>query len=412
MKVNKSTKRVQLIDGLRGFSLAGIILANMLIFQYGILGESEPKLFGIEGADLAFHSFLFIAVVGSFMPIFAYMFGFGIVKLSDSLQARDLRPKCHLARRFLLLIGIGMLHATFLWEGDILTFYGATGFFLLLFLNRKPKTLLVWSVLLLTVMGAIGMVPVNLEESTAESSSHTRSYIMQSRDVYGSGTYLEIMNFRNHAAMFSEEESSVMLVGILFAPILIAPMFLLGMRAAKRGTFDNPQTMHRTYAQRAAIFIALGLILKAFSVLAPRFFTGTLPGLGLGDLLGGTLLALGYIYAFALLYTTVRRFSLLQNFEAVGKLSLTNYLLQTVICTTIFYGYGLGLFGRAGVFVGAVIVLAVYAVQLWLSPLYLKRFKTGPVEKVLRIWTYLSWKGQPRKPRKDLTLPEERGQAS
>lgn len=87
----------------------------------------------------------------------------------------------------------------------------------------------------------------------------------------------------------------------------------------------------------------------------------------------------------------------MDRFEAVGRLSLTNYLMQSVICTTIFYGYGLGLFGSVGVFIGAIIALAVYGIQLWLSPLYLKKFSTGPVEYLLRIWTYLSWKGQPRK---------------
>lgn len=93
----------------------------------------------------------------------------------------------------------------------------------------------------------------------------------------------------------------------------------------------------------------------------------------------------------------------MRRFEAVGRLSLTNYLMQSVICTTIFYGYGLGLFGRAGVIIGAVIALAVYGTQLWFSPLYLKKFSSGPVEYLLRIWTYLSWKGQPRKKKRSNT---------
>lgn len=392
------SKRIHLIDGLRGFSLSGIIVANMLIFQYGLLGETMPELFGIAGADFAFHSFLFIAVVGSFMPIFAFMFGFGMVKLADSLKARELRPKCHLARRFLLLFILGMLHATFLWEGDILTFYGATGFFLLLFLNRKPKTLLVWAALLLAIMGVLGTFPSDTGVTEFGDSEHTRTYVMQSRDVYGSGTYEEIKDFRNNADPFGTGEAWIMAVAVLLAPLMIAPMFLLGMRAAKVGTFDDPVAMRRTYARRAAVFVSVGLLTKSFSVLAPQFGASELPGVGIGDTLGGSLLALGYIYAFALLYASSRRFAILKRFEAVGRLSLTNYLMQSVICTTIFYGYGLGLFGRAGVAVGTLIVLAVYAAQLWLSPLYLNKFRSGPVEKALRVWTYLSWKGQPRKP--------------
>lgn len=397
MELTKS-KRIHLIDGLRGFSLSGIIVANMLIFQYGLFGETMPELFGIAGADLAFHSFLFIAVVGSFMPIFAFMFGFGMVKLSDSLKSRELRPKCHLARRFLLLFVFGLLHSLFLWEGDILTFYGATGFFLLLFLNRKPKTLLVWATLLLGIMGILGAFPSDADMTEFGDSEHTRTYVMQSRDVYGSGTYEEIKDFRNNADPFGMGETWIMAFAVLLAPLMIAPMFLLGMRAAKVGTFDDPVAMRRTYARRAAVFVSVGLLTKSFSVLAPQFGASGLPGVGIGDTLGGSLLALGYIYAFALLYASRRRFAILKRFEAVGCLSLTNYLMQSVICTTIFYGYGLGLFGRAGVAVGTLIVLAVYAAQLWLSPLYLNKFRNGPVEKALRVWTYLSRKGQPRKP--------------
>lgn len=397
MKLTKN-KRIHLIDGLRGFSLSGIVVANMLIFQYGLFGETMPELFGIAGADLAFHSFLFIAVVGSFMPIFAFMFGFGMVKLADILKSRELRPKCHLSRRFLLIFVLGMLHATFLWEGDILTFYGATGFFLLMFLNRKPKTLLVWSVLLLGIMGVLGALPSDTGMAELGDSEHTRTYVMQSRDVYATGTYSEIKDFRNNADPFEEETGWIMGIALLLAPLMIAPMFLLGMRAAKRGTFDDPIAMRRVYARRAAVFITIGLLTKSFSVLGPQFGASALPGIGIGDTLGGSLLALGYIYAFALLYAGSRRRSILKRFEAVGRLSLTNYLMQSVLCTAIFYGYGLGLFGRSGVFAGTLIVLAVYAGQLWLSPLYLEKFRSGPVEKVLRVWTYLSWSGQPRKP--------------
>ncbi|MCM3781605.1 DUF418 domain-containing protein [Neobacillus mesonae] len=405
--MNTYKKRVQLIDGLRGFSLAGIVLANMLIFQYGLFGESETQLFGIKGADLAFHSFLFITVVGSFIPIFAFMFGFGMVKLSDSLKSRELRPKCHLARRFLLLFVIGILHSTFLWEGDILLFYGATGFFLLLFLNRKPKTLLVWAVLLLTIAGLLGLPGSDPADPMAATSSHTQNYIMQSQDVYGSGSYAEIKDFRNNADPFGDMDELVLLLAVLFAPLMTAPMFLLGMRAARVGTFDDPQAMRRIYVRRAAFLIPVGLILKAYGVLAPQLGMEGWLGTGIGVTLGGSLLALGYIYAFALLYAGTRRIALMGRFEAVGRLSLTNYLMQSVICTTIFYGYGFGLFGRAGVFVGAVIALAVYVVQLWLSPLYLKKFRSGPIEHVLRIWTYLSWRGQPRTKRKARETSQE-----
>ena len=376
--MSTSKKRVQVIDGLRGFSLVGIVLANMLAFQYGMYGQSKPQLFGIGGADQAFLSFLLITVVGSFMPIFAFMFGFGMVKLSESLKSRDLRPKCHLARRFLLLFGIGLLHIIYLWEGDILTFYGVLGFFLLMFLNRKPKTLLIWAVLLLMGAGILGLPASNPMNPLAIESIHMENYIIQSQDVYGNGTYAEIRNFSNNGDPFGGDlELSFALIALMLAPLMTVPMFLLGMHAARIGTFSDPQTMRAIYLRRASLLIPVGLILKAYGVLAPQLGAEGWLGIGIGGTLGGALLALGYIYAFALLYAGNRRFSLMGRFEAVGRLSLTNYLMQSVICTTIFYGYGLGLFGSAGVFIGAIIALAVYVIQLWLSPLYLKKFSNG-----------------------------------
>ncbi|KQY94361.1 hypothetical protein ASD24_02025 [Paenibacillus sp. Root52] len=411
--MNTSPTRIRLIDGLRGFSLAGILMANMLVFQYGVYGQNELQLFGVEGIDRAVYSLLKIAVVGSFMPIFAFMFGFGMIKLTESLQSRELRPKCHLSRRFLLLFGIGLLHINYVWEGDILAFYGVLGFFLLMFLNRKPKTLLIWAIMLLVVAGLSGLPGSNPMNPLANPTSQMETYIIQSQEVFGSGSYAEIKEFSNHADPIGDElNSASILLLLVFTPLMTVPMFLLGMHAARMGTFDDPQAMRQVYVRRAKLLIPVGLVLKAYSVIV-QLIRGEEEwfAIGIGEAIGGSLLALGYIYAFALLYTRDSRMDLLRRFEAVGRLSLTNYLMQSVICTMIFYGYGIGLFGRAGVFVGALIALAVYGLQLWISPLYLKRFRSGPVEHILRIWTYLSWKGQPRKKKssKQMTLDNAPG---
>ncbi|WP_260865733.1 DUF418 domain-containing protein [Paenibacillus xylanexedens] len=397
--MNTSSTRIRLIDGLRGFSLSGILMANMLAFQYGVYGQNELQLFGVEGLDRAVYSLLKIAVVGSFMPIFAFMFGFGMIKLTESLQYRELRPKCHLSRRFLLLFVIGLLHMNYVWEGDILAFYGVLGFFLIMFLNRKPKTLLIWAVMLLVVAGLSGLPASNPMNPLANPTSQMESYVLQSKEVFGSGSYAEIKDFNNHGDPFGDElNPALILLLLVFTPLMTIPMFLLGMHAARIGIFDDPQAMRQVYIRRAKLLIPAGLVLKAYSVIV-QLIRGEEEwfAIGIGEAIGGSLLALGYIYAFALLYTRDSRVNLLNRFEAVGRLSLTNYLMQSIICTMIFYGYGLGLFGRAGVFVGVLIALAVYGLQLWISPLYLKRFRSGPVEHILRIWTYLSWKGQPRK---------------
>ncbi len=140
--MDSKQNRIHIIDGLRGFSLFGILMANLLIFQYGIWGKDEIELYAISVFDTGIYKLVKILIESSFMPIFTFLFGFSMIKMKESLEAKGLGTKRYFARRFLLLLVLGTLHSEFLWEGDILGFYGMMGFFLLLFMNRKPKTLL------------------------------------------------------------------------------------------------------------------------------------------------------------------------------------------------------------------------------------------------------------------------------
>ena len=106
-------------------------------------------------------------------------------------------------------------------------------------------------------------------------------------------------------------------------------------------------------------------------------------------MIGGSLLAIGYICLFAFAYTQFADSPILSAFENVGKLSLTNYMMQSVICTFIFYGYGLGAFARLGVVGGILLAVIIFAVQVFSSTLYLKYFERGPLEKLMRSIVYL-----------------------
>lgn len=124
---------------------------------------------------------------------------------------------------------------------------------------------------------------------------------------------------------------------------------------------------------------------------------------GSTHMLGGSLLSLGYIAGFAWLYAKYEKSFLMKAFESVGRISLSNYLMQTVICTTIFYGYGLGYFGKLGMIAGFFVCIGIYGIQLIGSYMYVQKFQTGPVEKLLRIWTNFSWNGKPKEKK---ALPE------
>lgn len=380
-----NTYRVSAMDGLRGFSLLGILLANMLIFQYGIFGKDEIHFFSLSPAELGAYKAVKVLVEGSFMPIFTFLFGYSMIKMKESLERKGAKVNRHFIRRFFFLLALGILHSTFLWEGDILVFYGMMGFFLLVLLNRQKKTLMIWGIILFLLTPFIGYG--QLEETPKEKERMT-NYLETTQSVYGSGDYMEIKDHRNNEDPLGYPDY-MYLVLIIIAPIVHLPLFLFGMHAAKNNRFAEPLKERAIYIRSVFLFLPAGLALKIAAVAFPETDWA-----GVYEFMGAGLLSLGYIYAFACLYTKQTKGLFPSAFEYIGKLSLTNYLMQTVICTTIFYGYGLGMFGKLGVLAGIMLALVIYAAQVAVSYLYLKKYKRGPLEILLRMWTNFSWNGQ------------------
>ena len=371
-------KRIEVVDALRGFSLLGILIANMLSFQYAnvTLEAVGPDTWWDKGAFY----FTKIVVEGSFYPIFGFLFGYGIILFVRSLENRELKMRGPLWRRAIGLMVLGILHIVFVWDGDILLTYGSALLIFMLFLKRKVKTILIWSVTLIVLT-----IPLLLMEEEFLQLTLTETKEMVA--VFSSGAYWDVVQQR--ILGWTEMPVVVMIITLLltvgffsvFSFFIIGPFVLLGMAAAKVNFFTNIEDKVGLL-KRLSLLIPIGLALKA-SVLWEH---------PVGKVLNGTgayLLAIGYIAAFTFIFVSVRESKLSQAFVNLGRLSLTNYLMQSIICTTIFYGYGLGFFGELGVALGLVIAVVLYALQLLLANVYAQRFSIGPVEWVLRKFVYL-----------------------
>lgn len=375
------TKRIQMIDGLRGFSLFGILLANLLIFQYGMFGKDKMELFSLSAVDQSFYTFTKIFVEGSFMPIFTFMFGYSLMMMRQQFINKELGVKWRLFRRFCALMILGLLHGIFLWEGDILFLYGMMGIFLLIFVNRKAKTILVWIVLFFLPLVILMLMPG--EEEILVDSALEIAYINETTEIYQTGTYTDIKNYRNESEdpISKSMTDTEMLVIVFMAPLMIAPMFLFGMFAGKKQFFFNVENKKKIYWIGTLFGLILGLGMKIYGYVQVN------AGF---SMIGGTVLSVGYISLIALFYSWRPSLRLFTYFENVGKLSLTNYMMQTVICTTIFYGYGFGLFAKIGVFKAVLLGVLIFIMQMAASALYLQHFRYGPLEKIVRIGTYFS----------------------
>ncbi|MFL0366028.1 DUF418 domain-containing protein [Pseudobacillus sp. 179-B 2D1 NHS] len=391
-----SSKRVKSIDSLRGFSLLGILLANLLIFQYGMIGKDHVT--GLSWIDKGAYYITKVLIESSFMPIFTLLFGYSLIKLIESIRNKGRKSRWVIVRRAIGLILLGLLHATYLWEGDILLFYGLTMFFLFIFINRKAKTLMIWSGVFFILSTALMYGPLN--DLTEKEQTKYDAYVEQEHKVYENGSYLEVYDFRNNAIPPYYDDPIELLFVLLLSPFVYAPLFLAGMAFAKMNVFENIRAEQKLY-KYGSYLVPLAIVCKIMGQ-----FTSNWEGV-LGNA-GGQLLALGYVFLFMRVLTSGKFAKFIYAFEQVGKLSLTNYLVQSVICTTIFYGYGFGMFGKMGVFAAMIMGIIIYALQCVISIQYFKKWKRGPVEMLLRMWTNFSLSGR-LKEKKGMV---QRGEAS
>jgi uncharacterized protein len=206
---------------------------------------------------------------------------------------------------------------------------------------------------------------------------------VEDRRVYGSGGYAEIATYR------AGSMPTVYATLLFQAPPILA-LFLLGLYAGKRGILHDPAA-HTTLLRRVRFWgLSLGLLLSLLVVLVETQLSilsaALAPLLNLS--LAGPILSMGYAATIMLLAQHERWRARLAPLGAAGRMALTNYLLQSLICTTIFYGYGLGLFGRIGAAAGIGLTLMIYALQIPFSVWWLRRFRFGPMEWLWRSLTY------------------------
>ncbi|MFA9560290.1 DUF418 domain-containing protein [Evansella sp. AB-rgal1] len=388
-----TNERLNHIDSLRGFALLGILLVNMFVFQYGMVGMEYIPSQVTSGLDLISYQFINWFFQGSYYPIFSMLFAFGAVMIWERSQVKQRPFYLLFSRRLLILLALGFVHAYFIWDGDILLTYAITGFLFIFFVKRKAKTLLIWAISLITLINLIGIIPSGDEEVTFES------YVEYEQNMLATGTYSDIVHHRFTANPYSkvdygielselEREITAAIVSIFSFILMIAQtfsLFLVGGYIAKKRWIHEPDTYRSVLVKITWIAIPLGLLLKTGMV-----FTLNESLEFLAYFLGGPLLALGYIAGFCLLFFNRGSIKLVRGFGYVGRMALSNYLVQSIVMTTIFYGYGFGLFGKIGTFLGILLAIVLFVIQMIISRWWLNRYQFGPMEWMWRIGTYLS----------------------
>lgn len=394
MRPVSGSERVVALDALRGMGIVGILFVNIGLF-------SGTQLFFPTAPpdDLPFYDriveFLISAFAeGKFVSTLAFLFGLGFVWQGMRAEERGESSGKLLLRRVSVLTIFGLIHAVFVWSGDILLAYGLMGFVLVLFHRRRPKTMLIWAgvtlglPLALLLAGAAllaAFVALGDPSQAAQSGSFpfAERVAESALEAYNSGSYAEMVAQRLR-------ELSLLLIGAIFFFPFVFAMMLTGAAVARAGWMRDLGERRAGIKRAAAIGLSLGIPLNvayATSLVFDPTGTGLVGLLGvICWMAGAPLLSIGYMASMALFVLRRPGSAVSYRLSAVGKLALTNYLLQSFVMTGIFYG--LAIYGELGITASVGIAVVLLAAQLALSPVYLKRFSSGPFEWLWRRLTY------------------------
>lgn len=385
-------ERVVTLDVLRGLALCGVMVGNMVLYS-GRWAQRGPAPAPTTLDEIA-HWLLAIFVESKAQTLLTLLFGFGFAVQLLRAQERG-RPVIGLyVRRLIVLFALGALHVTGLWWGDVTWTYAVSGFGMLAFVHASNRARVAWAL-------ALTFVPVVVVMAIPEVFLATFRVFMEPRE-FGAHTA------RMAAALHRPDRAGLWWEHLRYALVWCAHIyawyflwtlgrFLLGYVAGTRRWFERDGADHLPVFRRFAAWggaIAAGT--TALEVLA-RLGVFELSDHGLGgrlaartiEQIGLLALALAYVGIVVLLMQRATWRRVLTIVAPVGRMPLTTYVAQSLICTFLFYGWGLGWAGSVGVAGCLGLALAIFAVQIALAHSWLRFFRLGPLEWVWRSAVYL-----------------------
>ena len=389
--------RINQLDVMRGFALLGILIMNIISFALPAAHYFNPHAEGpLHGWNRGALLFSELFANEKFMGLFSLLFGASVVLFTDKVEEKGRSALAFHMRRNGWLLVFGLLHAYLLWVGDILVTYALCSVWLFFVRKWSARSLFIASgasmLLLLLVDALMGLsVPYWAEEDLTEFAAFWTpgSATMAEEVASMRGSWSDQMTIRVPGALAMQTEYLPMLA------LRATAMMLLGMGLYKAGVLNGSRGQ-RWNGGLAIIGMAVGVAITGwgFHFSEARewsmnvFFNGSL-----FRSLGMVFLVMGYVGGILWLCGGAKRDWLERWLAPLGRMALTNYLAQTVICTTLMYGHGFGMFGSLGRAQLWFVVLPIWGVQVIVSKWWMDRFAFGPIEWAWRTLTH--WRIQP-----------------
>lgn len=374
----RESERLSWVDAARGLAILGIFMVNVPAFNapyflYG--GEAE---FWPSPLSHTVQAIIDIFFQASFYTLFSFMFGFGMQMMKDRLDEKQIDYRPVILRRLLILIGFGLVHAFLIWHGDILLSYGVLGLVLFAFFNASPKTILTWAYAML----AFVVIPWTFSLYSIRDRLGgiiNRPAINQAHENYGNGSLIDIWQQNLTDWMYSNQISN-----LPFLALSLIPMFLFGLYVCKKRWLHDPETHMKSIWKVWAVTGFLFLSCKA----GPYLFGNPVWFQLVQDNVGGTASAIFYVLSITLLCRTSIGFRVVHPLTWVGRMSLSNYIFQSLFSFVLFYSVGFGLYGQVPPIISMLIVIIVFTLQIFASKAWLTKYRYGPLEWLWRSLTY------------------------
>ena len=412
-----AAERLLSLDALRGVAVMGILVMNVYAFAMPLAAYYNPLIMGgTDALNMGTWFFTHLFFDQKFMSIFSMLYGAGVVMMMNRAAERGVSFTPVFYRRSAWLMVIGLLHGYFIWFGDILFHYALMGMVVFLFRKASPRKLITIACLLLPVTLLINYgSSFYLEElqadvaaiEEAQSQGATldedeREKLEEWRDVRPifaptgediaaevtayKGSYVDVLAHRAPFVAFMQVSGT-----LVFVVWRVGGLMLLGMALMKLGVLSGERNT-RFYKRMTLFGYGVGLplaVLSAVTLEGQQFDPLYVARYGgIPNYFGSILVAFGHIGAVMLVVKSGAFEAAVERFAAVGRTALSNYLAHSVVMTSLFYGYGMGLYGEVPRFEQQGFVVALIGLQLLLSPWWLKHFRFGPAEWLWRSLTY------------------------
>ena len=399
-------ERIDILDVLRGFALLGVLVANALWYFSGFaeLSEQDVLRLPVNPLDPAVFELERFFVSGKFITIFSFLFGMGFALQMRRADEAGAPVRRLYRRRMLWLLVFGIAHALLAFYGDVLHLYALLGLLLIGWVARSEKALIGWglafAILVPVVVRAMQWALPALTEGAIDPEAVTearRSVAIAQHAAFAGSSYAGMIR-ANAMDFWSRISTDV----VLAAALASFGKFLLGVWAGRTGLLvraslanagsDDPLLtwMRRGAGWGLVIGVACeGIVVAdaAFPALDADTWGATIADTALWHA-GVLALATSYVCAIVLLFTRPDWNRTLGFLAPVGRMALTNYLGQSIACIFVFYGIGLGWYGRVGPTAVVGIAIVVFAAQAVASAWWLRRFQFGPAEWVWRSLAY------------------------